>query len=148
MQGLLFLGSVLLVLGGSCLSQFQICVRVSGLVRLLSVSKFSLCQSASTVTKSLRCPAGASCQSHKQLCVHKMNSHEIPAVHLHRDTTDILKSQLFKGHVKQCKFSSQSIRSELLEVYQLFLASDWAAEFGPAVLVPSRVSTMLWSLVV
>ena len=40
------------VRGGRCLSQFQICVCVSGLV--LSVSKFSLCQSASAVTKSLR----------------------------------------------------------------------------------------------
>ena len=54
------------VRGGRCLSQFQICVCVSGLVRLLSVSKFSLCQSASTVTKSLRSPAGASCQSVKK----------------------------------------------------------------------------------
>ena len=52
------------VRGGRCLSQFQICVCVSGLV--LSVSKFSLCQSASAVTKSLRSPVGASCQSVKK----------------------------------------------------------------------------------
>ena len=51
---------------GRCLSQFQICVCVSGLVRLLSFSKFSLRQSASTVTKSLSSPAGASCQSTKK----------------------------------------------------------------------------------
>ena len=53
------------VRGGRCLSQFQICVCVSGLV--LSVSKFSLCQSASAVTKSLRSPVGASCQSVKKM---------------------------------------------------------------------------------
>ena len=52
------------VRGGRCLSQFQICVCVSGLV--LSVSKFSLCQSASAVTKSLRSPVDASCQSVKK----------------------------------------------------------------------------------
>ena len=43
-----------------------------------------------------------------------MNSHEIPAVHLHWDTTNILLQQLLKGSVntvKQCKFSSESIRS-------------------------------------
>ena len=37
------------VLCGSCLSQFQICVCVSKLVSLLSLSKFSQCQSASIV---------------------------------------------------------------------------------------------------
>ena len=52
------------VRGGHCLSQFQICVCVSGLV--LSVSKFSPCQSASGVTKSLRSPVGASFQSVKK----------------------------------------------------------------------------------
>ena len=52
------------VRGGSCLSQFQICVCVSG--HVLSVSKFSLCQSASAVTKSLRSPVGASFQSVKK----------------------------------------------------------------------------------
>ena len=57
---LLFLGRVQ---RGSCVSQFQICVCVSGLVHLLSVSKFSLLQSLSIVTKSLSSPAGASCQS-------------------------------------------------------------------------------------
>ena len=41
------------LLCGCCLSQFQICVCVSGIAHLLSVSKFSLCQSASIVTKSL-----------------------------------------------------------------------------------------------
>ena len=54
------------VRGGRCLSQFQICVCVSGLVRLLPVSKFSLCQSASAVTKSLLSPVDASCQSAKK----------------------------------------------------------------------------------
>ena len=47
---------------GCCLGRFQICVCVS---RLLSVSKFSLCQSESTLT--LLCsPAGASRQSKKK----------------------------------------------------------------------------------
>ena len=44
------------VLCCSCLSQFQICVCVSRLVRRLPVSKFSLCHSTSTVTKSLCSP--------------------------------------------------------------------------------------------
>ena len=44
------------VLCGRCLSQFQICVCVSGLVSLLPVSTFSLRQSASTVIKSLSSP--------------------------------------------------------------------------------------------
>ena len=53
-------------LSGS-VSKFQNCVCVSGLVRLLSVSKFSLRQSASAVTKSLcsALAAGASLQSRK-----------------------------------------------------------------------------------
>ena len=51
------------VLSVRCQSQFQICVCVSGLVSLLSVSMFSLHKSASKVAKSLRCSAGASCQS-------------------------------------------------------------------------------------
>ena len=42
---------------------FQVCGGVSELVCLLSVSKFSLRQSASIVTKSLSSPAGACCQS-------------------------------------------------------------------------------------
>ena len=50
------------VLCGCCLSQFQICVCVSRLVRRMPVSKFSLWQSVSTVTKSLSSPEGASCQ--------------------------------------------------------------------------------------
>ena len=70
---------------GRCLSQFQICVCVSGLLRLLSVStgKFSPRQPASTVTKSLSSPAGASCQSQQkseQLRAHILNSHENPAL--------------------------------------------------------------------
>ena len=52
---------------GSCLRQFQICVCVYGLVLLLSVSKFSLRQSASIVTKLLSSPAGASCQSGRKM---------------------------------------------------------------------------------
>ena len=50
------------ILCGCCLSQFQICVCVSRLVRRMPVSKFSLWQSVSTVTKSLSSPEGASCQ--------------------------------------------------------------------------------------
>ena len=72
---------------GRCLSQFQICVCVSRLVRLLSVSKFSLRQSASTVTKSLSSPAGASCQSkekREQLRVRILNNHENPALRHNR----------------------------------------------------------------
>ena len=68
-----------------CLSQFKICVCVSG---LLSVSKFSLCQSASMVTKSLSSPADASCQLKKksgQLCVHILNSHKNPALRHNRN---------------------------------------------------------------
>ena len=76
------------LLCGSCLSQFQICVCVSGLVHLLSVSKFSLRQSASTMTKSQSSPAGASCESQKkleQLRVHILKSHENPALRHNRD---------------------------------------------------------------
>ena len=76
------------VLCGRCLSQFQICICVFRLVRLLSVSnpKFSLCQSASIVTKSLSSPTGASCQSKKieQPCVHILHRHENPALRLIR----------------------------------------------------------------
>ena len=91
-SSVLFVGNVLRVYGVATVCQFQICVCVSGLVSLLSVSKFSLCQSSSTMTKSLHSPAGASCQSvikRQQLCVHIMNSHEIPAMHLHWNTTEI-----------------------------------------------------------
>ena len=87
----MFVGSVRPVYGmaviGSCLGQFQICVCVSGLVRLLSASKFSLRQSASTVTKSLSSPAGASCQSkekREQLRVRILNNHENPALRHNR----------------------------------------------------------------
>ena len=55
---------------------------------LLSISKFSLRQYASTVTKSLSSPAGASCLSVKkpeELCVHILNSHENPALRHDRD---------------------------------------------------------------
>ena len=51
---------------GSCLSQSQIRVCASRLMHLLSISKFSLSQSASTVTKSQSSPAGASCQLQKK----------------------------------------------------------------------------------
>ena len=61
-------------------SKFQICVCVSGLVRLLSVRKFSLRQSASDVTTSLcsALAAGASLQSKKNAksCFHVLNRHE------------------------------------------------------------------------
>ena len=116
---------------GSCLSQFQICVCVSGLVHWLPVSKFSLCQSLSTVTKSLSSLASASCQSVKKnmsSCVLILNSLENPslAVDLHWDTTAISILQLFKGSVmqvfKQCKFSSESMRSAA--VTQAFVPVD------------------------
>ena len=70
----------------------------------LPVSKFSLCQFASAVNKSLSSPAGASCQSvkkHAEVCVHKLNSHENLAVDLHLDPTKILISQLLIGSVKK-----------------------------------------------
>ena len=67
---------------GSCLSQFQIYVCVSGLVCLLSVSKFSLHQSVSTVTKSLS--SSQSTKKRKQLCVHILNSHNNPALRYNR----------------------------------------------------------------
>ena len=53
-----------------------------GLVRLLPVSKFSLCHSASTVTKSLCSPVGASCLQGKNAnsCVHILNRQENPAL--------------------------------------------------------------------
>ena len=112
---------------GRCLSQFQICVCVSGLARPLSVSKFSLRQSVSTwtVTKSLSSPADASCQSEKkreQLYVHILKSLENPAVDLHWDTPEISISQLLKGRVKQCRFSSESIRYAAL--IQAFVPVD------------------------
>ena len=47
----------------------------------------------------------------ERLCVDILKSHKIPAVHLHWDTTEILISQLLRGSVKQCKSSSESIRS-------------------------------------
>ena len=65
------------VLCGCCLSQFQNCVCVSGLVCLLAVSKSSLCHSKSTVTKSLCSPAGARlqvvCWKKEQQCVAQGN---------------------------------------------------------------------------
>ena len=65
------------VLCGCCLSQFQNCVCVSGLVCLLAVSKSSLCHSKSTVTKSLCSPAGARlqvvCWKKDQQCVAQGN---------------------------------------------------------------------------
>ena len=78
-------------LSGS-VSNWPTCVCVSRLVRLLSVSKFNLRQSASTVTKLRISLEGASCQSKKkrkknceQLCVHILNSHENPALRHNRD---------------------------------------------------------------
>ena len=50
-----------------CLGHVQIYVCVSRLVCLLSVSKFSLHQSVSTLTKSLCSPAGTSCHLKKKL---------------------------------------------------------------------------------
>ena len=102
---------------GRCLSQFQICVCVSGLSRLLSTASQQL-QSASIsvnlaiVTKSLSSPAGASCQSklekkREQLCFHILNSHENAALR-HNRYFNIATAQ---GCMKQCKFPSEPMRS-------------------------------------
>ena len=80
----LFVGSVRPVYCDCCLSQFQICVCVSGLVHGLPVIKFSLCQSASTVTNSLSSSAGASCQSVKKNATSSI-SYIGPALRHNRD---------------------------------------------------------------
>ena len=63
---------------GSYLNDVQIFVCVSSLVRLLSGSKFSLRQSASTATKSLSSPRGKSKKIREQLCVHIVTYTEQP----------------------------------------------------------------------
>ena len=76
------------VLCGSCLSHVQICVCVSRFMRWLPLSKSSLRQSASAVTKLLSSPAGASCplvKKTEQLCVDILNSHKNPALRHNRD---------------------------------------------------------------
>ena len=108
-SSVLFVGSVLRVFGVAAVCQFQICVCVSGIVCLLSVSKFSLCQSASTVTKSLHSPVGASCQSVQKNAKGCVLIYWTATRFLQcncTETTEILISQLLKGRVKQCRFSS------------------------------------------
>ena len=93
------------VLCGSCLSQFQICVCVSWLVSLLSVSKFSLHQSTSIVTKSLSNPQGSSCQLKRKMQT-AVSIYWTGTRVLHWDSTDTLILQLLKGSMKQCIFPS------------------------------------------
>ena len=82
----------------------------------------SYCQSASSVSVSQRQQWPSNCavqwlqvvsrlKKRERLCVDILKSHKIPAVDLHWDTTEILISQLLRGRVKQCKFSSESMRS-------------------------------------
>ena len=96
------------VLCGHCVSYVQICDCVSRLVclRLLSVSKFCLCQSMSTVTKSLSSPADASFSKLKRNVNSCVFMYWTATRILHWDTTDILILQLLIGHIKQCMFPS------------------------------------------
>ena len=114
------------VLCGSCLSLFQICVCVSGLVSVLSVSKFIVRRSSSTVTKSLSSSAGASCLSKKKVKSNvfiywkatrkSRESCSGPALRHNRDfniaTVELLKGSCLYA-VWACKFSSKSINLQL-----------------------------------